>query len=33
VSSVLRKRGYDNVIQVEGGINKWKRHGLEIVKE
>jgi hydroxyacylglutathione hydrolase len=33
VSSVLRKRGYDNVIQVEGGINKWKMHGLEIVKE
>lgn len=33
VSSVLRRRGYHNVIQVEGGINKWKMHGFEIVKD
>jgi hydroxyacylglutathione hydrolase len=33
VSSVLQRRGYHNVIQVEGGINKWKMHGFEITKE
>ena len=33
VSSVLRRRGYRNVMQVEGGINKWKMHGFEVVKE
>jgi hypothetical protein len=33
VSSVLRRRGYRNLIQVEGGINKWKMHGFEIVNE
>jgi len=33
VSSVLQKRGYHNVIQVEGGINKWKMHGFEITNE
>ena len=33
VSSVLRRRGYHNMIQVEGGINKWKMHGFEITKE
>jgi hydroxyacylglutathione hydrolase len=33
VSSVLRRRGYHNVIQVEGGINKWKMNGFEITKE
>ena len=33
VSSVLRRRGYHNVIQVEGGINKWQTHGFEITKE
>lgn len=33
VSSVLRRRGYHNVIQVEGGINKWKMHGFEITKD
>jgi hydroxyacylglutathione hydrolase len=32
VSSVLRRRGYHNVIQVEGGINKWKINGFEITK-
>ncbi|HLF75479.1 MAG TPA: rhodanese-like domain-containing protein [Anaerolineales bacterium] len=33
VSSVLRRRGYHNVIQVEGGINKWKMHGFEIIRD
>jgi hydroxyacylglutathione hydrolase len=33
VSSVLRRRGYRNVMQVEGGINKWKMHGFEVVNE
>ena len=33
VTSVLRQRGYHNIIQVEGGINKWKMHGFEITKE
>jgi hydroxyacylglutathione hydrolase len=33
VSSVLRMRGYRNAIQVEGGINKWKMHGFEVVQE
>ncbi|HET9588637.1 MAG TPA: rhodanese-like domain-containing protein, partial [Anaerolineales bacterium] len=33
VSSVLRRRGYHNVIQVEGGINKWKRYGFEITRD
>jgi hydroxyacylglutathione hydrolase len=33
VSSVLRRRGYHNVIQADGGINKWKMHGFEVVKE
>jgi hydroxyacylglutathione hydrolase len=31
VSSVLRRRGYQNVIQVDGGITKWKMHGFEVV--
>ncbi|MDQ2691729.1 MAG: rhodanese-like domain-containing protein, partial [Chloroflexota bacterium] len=31
--SVLRRRGYDNVIQVAGGITKWKMHGFPIMKE
>ena len=31
--SVLRRRGYSNVIQVEGGITKWKMHGFEVIKE
>ena len=31
-ASVLRRRGYHNVIQVEGGINKWKVNGFEITK-
>ena len=33
VSSVLRRRGYDNVIQVEGGIKQWEKNGFEITKE
>ena len=33
VSSVLRRRGYHNVIQVEGGLNKWKKNGFEITIE
>jgi hydroxyacylglutathione hydrolase len=33
VSSVLRRRGYHNVIQVEGGITKWKMHGFPLTKE
>jgi hydroxyacylglutathione hydrolase len=33
VSSVLRRRGYPNVIQVEGGITKWKMHGFPVTKE
>jgi len=30
ISSVLRRRGYSNVIQVEGGIKKWQKNGFEI---
>jgi hydroxyacylglutathione hydrolase len=33
VSSVLQRRGYDNLIQVEGGIRQWEKNGFEIVKE
>jgi len=33
VSSVLRRRGYRNVIQIEGGIRKWQMHGFPITKE
>lgn len=33
VSSVLRRRGYANVIQVEGGIKEWERNGFEITQE
>ncbi|HEX6270935.1 MAG TPA: MBL fold metallo-hydrolase [Anaerolineales bacterium] len=33
VSSVLRRRGFHNVIQVEGGITKWKMHGFEVLKD
>jgi hydroxyacylglutathione hydrolase len=31
ISSVLRRRGYRNVIQVEGGIKKWEKNGFEVV--
>lgn len=30
VSSVLRRRGYRNVVQVEGGIKAWEKNGFEI---
>jgi hydroxyacylglutathione hydrolase len=30
VSSVLRRRGYNNVLQVEGGIKGWEKNGFEI---
>jgi hydroxyacylglutathione hydrolase len=33
VSSVLRRRGYHNVIQVEGGIKAWEKNGFEITQE
>ena len=33
VSSVLRRRGYRNVIQVEGGIKQWEKHGFAIAKD
>jgi hydroxyacylglutathione hydrolase len=33
VSSVLRRRGYHNVIQAEGGIKDWKKNGFEITQE
>jgi hydroxyacylglutathione hydrolase len=33
VSSVLRRRGYRNVIQVEGGITKWKMQGFPITRD
>jgi hydroxyacylglutathione hydrolase len=33
VSSVLRRRGFRNVIQVEGGITKWKMNGFPVTKE
>ncbi|HEY5728425.1 MAG TPA: rhodanese-like domain-containing protein, partial [Anaerolineales bacterium] len=31
--SVLKRRGIHKVIQVEGGINKWKMHGFELVTD
>jgi len=31
--SVLKRRGYHNLIQVNGGINKWKMHDFEVVKD
>jgi len=31
--SVLKRRGYHNVIQVEGGINKWRMHRFAVVKD
>ena len=31
--SVLRQRGYRNLIQVEGGITKWKMHGFPVIQE
>jgi hydroxyacylglutathione hydrolase len=31
--SVLKRRGYHHLIQVEGGINKWRMHGFEVVQD
>jgi len=31
--SVLKRRGIHNVIQVDGGINKWNMNGFEVVKD
>jgi hydroxyacylglutathione hydrolase len=31
--SVLKRRGYHNVIQVEGGINRWQMHKFEVVRD
>ncbi len=31
--SVLKQRGYHNVIQVDGGFDKWKMHGFETVQD
>jgi len=31
--SVLRRRGYHNLLQVEGGINKWQMHKFEVIKD
>ena len=31
--SVLKRRGIHNVIQVDGGINKWKTNGFEVVQD
>jgi hydroxyacylglutathione hydrolase len=33
VISVLKRRGVHNVIQVEGGINRWRMHGFEVVQD
>ena len=33
VSSVLRRRGYRHVIQVAGGITKWKMQGFPVTTE
>jgi hydroxyacylglutathione hydrolase len=31
--SVLQRRGFDNLIQLEGGINQWKKSGFEITRD
>ncbi len=31
--SVLHRRGYRNLIQVEGGINQWRMNGFETVRD
>jgi len=31
--SVLKRRGIHNVIQVDGGITKWKMNGFEVIKD
>ncbi len=30
--SVLKRRGFHNVIQVDGGINKWKMSGFKVLR-
>ena len=30
--SVLKRRGYSNVIQVEGGITQWKMNGFDVTR-
>jgi rhodanese-related sulfurtransferase len=31
--SILKRRGIHNVIQVDGGINKWKMNGFEVTQD
>ena len=31
--SVLQRRGFHNLIQLEGGINQWKKNGFEVTQE
>ena len=31
--SVLKRRGFLNLTQVEGGINQWKKNGFEVERE
>ena len=31
--SVLKRRGIHNVIQVDGGITKWKMNGFDVIKD
>ncbi len=31
--SVLKRRGFHNLIQVEGGFNQWMKNGFEITKD
>jgi hydroxyacylglutathione hydrolase len=33
VSSVLRRRGYHNIVQVDGGMTKWKMRGFPVTKD
>ena len=33
VISVLKRRGYHNVIQVEGGFDRWRMHRFEVVRD
>ena len=31
--SVLKRRGIQNLIQVDGGITKWKMNGFEVIQD
>jgi hydroxyacylglutathione hydrolase len=31
--SVLKQRGYNNLIQVDGGFNQWSMSGFEVIKQ